>query len=259
MKILVCIKQVPDMESRFKVAASGTWFDENDLAWRINEYDEFAVEQGVQLKTAVAEADLTVLSIGPARVKEALKKALAMGCDRAVNIVDDAAHAKDCFQIASSIAAFAKDKGFDLIFTGMQSQDRGSGQVGVLVAEMLGIAALTTAVEFEYAADGDRSVSVRRELEGGMKAVVKAQTPALVTCQLGLNTPRYPTLPNIMKAKKKELIEIPIADLLSEEARLTTISLAYPEKKGSALVLEGEIGDLVDQVIGILKEKTAVL
>jgi len=256
MNILVCIKQVPDMESRFKVAASGTWFEESDLAWRINEYDEFAVEQAVKLKEQLGDADLTVLSIGPARVKEALKKALAMGCERAVNVVDPAAAEKDCFQIASTITAFAKDKNFDVIFTGMQSQDRGSGQVGVLVAEMLGIPALTTAVAFEYA---DNSVTIRRELEGGLRAIVKAQTPALVSCQLGLNTPRYPTLPNIMKAKKKELLEIPIGELLKEEARLKTLSLAYPEKKGSALILEGEIGELVDKVIGILKEKTSVL
>ena len=256
MNILVCIKQVPDMESRFKVAANGTWFEESDLAWRINEYDEFAVEQGVQLKTQLGEGDLTVLTVGPARVKEALKKALAMGCDRAVHLVDDLAHEKDSFQIASSIAAFAKDKNFDLILTGMQSQDRGSGQVGVLVAEMLGIPALTTAIGFEYT---DGSITVRRELEGGLKAVVKAQTPALVSCQLGLNTPRYPTLPNIMKAKKKELIEIPIDDLLKDGARVQALSLAYPEKKGSALILEGEVGELVDKVISILKEKTSVL
>jgi len=256
MNILVCIKQVPDMESRFKVDGAGTWFEESDLAWRINEYDEFAIEQAVQLKTELGDADLTVLSIGPARVKEAIKKALAMGCDRAVNVVDAAAHQKDSFQIASTIAAFAKDKSFDVIFTGMQSQDRGSGQVGVLVGEMLDIPVLTTAVAFAYE---DGAVTVRRELEGGMKAVVKAASPALVTCQLGLNTPRYPTLPNIMKAKKKELLEIPVADLLKEEAKLETLSLAYPEKKGSAQILEGDVGDLVEQVVQILKEKTAVL
>lgn len=256
MNILVCVKQVPDMESRFKVNAAGSWFEETDLAWRINEYDEFAVEQAVQLKEQLGEADLTVLSIGPARVKEALKKALAMGCDRAVQLIDDAPYEKDSFQIASSIAAFASEKGFDLIFTGMQSQDRGSGQVGVLVGEMLGIPTLTTAVEFTYEAG---AITVRRELEGGLKAVVKAQTPALVSCQLGLNTPRYPTLPNIMKAKKKELLEIPIAELLSREARLQSLSLAYPERKGSAQILEGEIDELVNKVTGILKEKTAVL
>ncbi len=256
MNILVCIKQVPDMESRFKIAATGTWFEESDLAWRINEYDEFAVEQAVQLKEQLGDADLTVLSVGPARLKEALKKVLAMGADRGVHILDDAALEKDSFQIASTIAAFAKDKNFDVIFTGMQSMDRGSGQVGVFLGELLNIPSLTTAVTFAYDAG---TITVRRELEGGLKAVVKAQTPALVSCQLGLNTPRYPTLPNIMKAKKKELLEFPIADLLQEPARLQALKLAYPEKKGSAQILEGDIGDLVDQVIGILKEKTAVL
>jgi len=255
MNILVCIKQVPDMESRFKVAANGTWIEESDLAWRMNEYDEYAVEQAVQLKEQEG-ADLTVLSIGPARVKEAIKKALAMGCDRGVQVVDEAAHEKDPFQIASVLAAFAREKNFDVIFTGMQSQDRGSGQVGVLLGEMLGIPVLTTAVEFAYA---DGAITVRRELEGGLKAVVKANAPAVVTCQLGLNTPRYPTLPNIMKAKKKELLEVPVGDLLSAEARLQTLSLNHPEKKGSAQILEGDVPELVEKVVQILKEKTAVL
>lgn len=256
MKILVCIKQVPDMESRFKVDASGTWYQQSDLAWRMNEYDEYAVEQAVQLKEQLDDADLTVLSIGPDRVKEAIKKALAMGCDRGVQVVDAAAHEKDPYQIASIIAAFAKDKGFDLIFTGMQSQDRGSGQVGVLVGEMLGLNTVTTAVGFEYA---DGAITVRRELEGGLKAVVKTRVPALVTCQLGLNTPRYPTLPNIMKAKKKELLEVPVAELLNAEAKLQTVNLAPPEKKGQAQILEGEVAELVEKVVQILKEKTAVL
>lgn len=256
MKILVCIKQVPDMESRFKVDASGTWYQQSDLAWRMNEYDEYAVEQAVQLKEQLDDADLTVLSIGPDRVKEAIKKALAMGCDRGVQVVDAAAHEKDPYQIASIIAAFAKDKGFDLIFTGMQSQDRGSGQVGVLVGEMLGLNTVTTAVGFDYA---DGAITVRRELEGGLKAVVKTRVPALVTCQLGLNTPRYPTLPNIMKAKKKELLEVPVAELLNAEAKLQTVNLAPPEKKGQAQILEGEVAELVEKVVQILKEKTAVL
>ena len=135
MKILVCIKQVPDMESKFKIDAAGTWYDNADLAWRMNEYDEYAVEQAVQLKEQVGEGDITVLCIGSDKVKETMKKALAMGCDRGVHVSDEAVSSKEPFQIASIIAAFAGDKGFDLIFTGMQSQDRGSGQVGVLVLE----------------------------------------------------------------------------------------------------------------------------
>ena len=256
MKILVCIKQVPDMESKFKVAASGKWYDTADLAWRMNEYDEYAVEQAVQVKEQVKDADLTVLCISGEQVKETMKKALAMGCDRGVHIADDKAAEKEPFEIAGIIAEFARDKQFDLIFTGMQSQDRGSAQVGVLVAEMLGIPSISTIVQFTYA---DGRIETKRELEGGVKAVVKAPVPALVTCQLGLNTPRYPTLPNIMKAKKKELLSLPVADLLKVDARQETGKMYFPVKKGGGLVLEGEIGQLADQLIQILKEKTGVL
>ena len=257
MKLLVCIKQVPDLESRFKPAADGLWFEETDLAWRMNEYDEYAVEQAVQLKEQLGnEPELTVLSIGPDRVVEAIKKALAMGADRAVHIHDPAPQGKDPWQIASLIAGYACDKGFDLIFTGMQSQDRGSAQVGVLVAELLGIASVTTLVGFSYS---DGVVNAKRELEGGVKGLVTLGLPALVTCQLGLNTPRYPTLPNIMKAKKKEIETIAVGSLPLEEAVAPTVSFHPPAKKGSGMVLEGEIADLVPRLLTILKEKTTVV
>ncbi len=256
MKILVCIKQVPDMESKFKVDAAGTWYDNADLAWRMNEYDEYAVEQAVQLKEQLGAGDITVLSIGPDKVKETMKKALAMGCDRGAHVSDSDVATREPLQIASVIAKYAADKDFDIIFTGMQSQDRGSGQVGVLIAEILGMPSVTTVVDFSYA---DGTVTAKRELEGGIKAVVTLTTPALFTSQLGLNTPRYPTLPNIMKAKKKELLSIPVADLLDAEPRQQTASLYFPEKKGGGLVLEGDVGDLAEQLVKILKEKTAVL
>jgi len=257
MKILVCIKQVPDMESRFKPNASGVWYEETDLAFRMNEYDEYAVEQAVQLKEQLGEApDVTVLSIGPDRVGETVKKALAMGCDRAVHIQDPAIHLKDPWQVASIIAAFARDKGFDLILTGMQSQDRGSAQVGVTVAERLGLPCATTLVGFAH---NDGTITVKRELEGGLKGVVRMRLPAVVTCQLGLNTPRYPTLPNIMKAKKKEFLTHPVAEFLREEALCATASFHPPAKKGGGLVLEGDVNDMADRLLGILKEKTAVV
>ena len=154
------------------------------------------------------------------------------------------------------IAEFSKDKGFELIFTGMQSQDRGSAQVGVLVAEMLNLPSISTMVDFAF---DSGQINAKRELEGGIKAKVSCTTPALVTCQLGLNTPRYPTLPNIMKAKKKELLSFEVADLLKVEAKQETAKIYFPEKKGGGLVLEGDAGDLADQLIQILKDKTAVL
>mgnify|MGYP001813900746 CR=1 FL=1 len=256
MNILVCIKQVPDMESRFKVDSGGTWYDTTELAWRMNEYDEYAVEQAVQLKEQVGDADITVLSIGSDKVKETIKKALAMGGDRGAHIVDNKVSSKEPAEIAGAIAEYARDKNFEVILTGMQSQDRGSAQVGGLVAEMLSLSAVTTIVDFSY---NDGRLEVKRELEGGLKAKVGLSCPALVTCQLGLNTPRYPTLPNIMKAKKKEMLSVPIEDLLKVAARQQTAKVYIPEKKGGGLVLEGEPSELADTLIKILKEKTGVL
>lgn len=255
MKVLVCIKQVPDMESKFKVNSEGIWFDEADLAYRMNEYDEYAVEQAVQFKEQLKDVDITVLSIGPERVKETIKKALAMGCDRGVHISSPEYYKHDSYEIASAIVEFAKDKEFDIIFTGLQSQDRGSAQVGIIISELLNIACVSTIVKFEY----EDSITVRRELEGGLKAIVKVSTPVVLTCQLGLNTPRYPTLPNIMKAKKKELLVFEMADLLKTDGLCETVKFYYPEKKGGALILEGDVSELADKLIVILKEKTSVL
>lgn len=257
MKILVCVKQVPDMESRFKPDSAGVWFDEADLAFRMNEYDEYAVEQAVQLKEQLGgEPELTVLSIGPDRVGEAIKKALAMGCDRGVHIQDTAAHMKDPWQIASVIAQFSRDQGYDLIFTGMQSQDRGSAQVGVMVAELLGYACATTLVGFSFE---NGTVTAKRELEGGVKGVVRLKLPAVVTCQLGLNIPRYPTLPNIMKAKKKDIQAIAVAELLKIEPAVVTERFYPPARKGGGIVLENDVNEMADKLLTILKEKTAVL
>jgi electron transfer flavoprotein beta subunit len=255
MKILICIKQVPDMESKFKINGEGNWYDRADLAWRMNEYDEYAVEQGVRLKEQVKDADLTVLCIGPDQVTETMKKALAMGCDRGVHIADADSYKREPIEIASMIAGFAKDKNFDIIFTGMQSQDRGSAQVGVMVAELLGIPAITTIVGFAF---DNGTVQVKRELEGGSKALVSATTPVVLTCQLGLNTPRYPTLPNIMKAKKKELLSL-APDTGGIGPRQETAAFYFPEKKGGGLVLEGDVAELADKLIQLLKEKTGIL
>jgi electron transfer flavoprotein beta subunit len=257
MKMLVCVKQVPDMESRFKVNSAGDWYDEQDLAFRMNEYDEYAVEQAIRVKEQLGgSADITVLSIGPDRVVEVIKKGLAMGCDRGVHLKDEHPYQKDPYQVASVIAAFARDKNYNLVFTGLLSQDRGSAQVGVTLAEMLGYACTTTLVGFEL---NGNVVTARRELEGGIRGIVKLKLPAVVTCQLGLNTSRYPTLPNIMKARQKELLVYPVTDFLNDESFTTTGKMVLPEKKGRGLILEGDINETADKLVAILKEKTTVL
>lgn len=245
------------MASRFKVNKDNVWYDEVDLAFRMNEYDEYAVEQAVQVKEKLgSEPDITVLSIGPDRLIEPIKKALAIGCDRGVHVQDNVSYQKDPWQIASAIAGFSRDKNFDLIFTGMQSQDRGSAQVGPILAELLGISCVTTVVGF---AIDNKVITAKRELEGGVKAVVKFSLPALITCQLGLNTPRYPTLPNIMKAKKKELLVFPVTDFLQEKEMTATGSAYAPTRKGSGILLEGDVNDMAQRLLDILKEKTTVV
>ena len=257
MKILACVKQVPDMDSRFRANAAGVWFDEADLAWRMNEYDEFAVEEAVRLKEQLGEApEVTVLSIGPGRVLEVIKKALAMGCDRGVHLRDPDIAFKDPWQVAGIIAAYAGGEGFDLIFTGMQSQDRGSAQVGVIAAELLGIPCVTTLVGFSF---DDGVIIARRELEGGARGVVRLRPPALFTCQSGLNSPRYPTLPNILKSRKKEIRTIPVEDLPASAPLSATTGFYPPARKGSGIVLEGELNGLVDRLMEILRGKCAAV
>jgi electron transfer flavoprotein beta subunit len=197
-----------------------------------------------------------VLSIGPGRVSESLRKALAMGCDRAIHIHDDESWKKDPYQIASMIHSQVSNENFDLIFTGMQSQDRGSAQVGVLLAGMLEIACSTTAIGFELK---DHTVTIRRELEGGMKSIVNMKLPALVTCQLGLNRPRYPTLPNIMKAKKKELKTVSVDEMNVPATMSLTKQIYTPARKGSGQVLDGDVKVSATRLVEILKEKTTVL
>ncbi len=257
MKVLVCVKQVPDMGGRFRPNGAGDWYSETDLVFRMNDCDENAVEQAVQLKEQLGgQPEVTVLSVGPARAGEVIRKALAMGCDRGVHVQDDAAAQRDPWQIASIIAGYARGRGFDLVLTGMQSQDRGSAQVGVFVAEMLGIACATTLVGL--ALDGG-GITAKRELEGGCRGLVRLQLPALLTCQLGLNVPRYPTLPNIMKAKKKPLDVVPAAQLLEADPRASTTRFFEPAKKSRGQILEGAVEDLIERLVATLREKTPAL
>jgi electron transfer flavoprotein beta subunit len=257
VKILVCIKQVPDLDSRFRPNANGVWFDETDLAWLMNEYDEYAVEQAILLKEQLGEApEVTVLSVGPDRALDVLRKALALGCDSGVHIRDAEASLKDPWQIAGIIAAYAKEEGFDLVFTGMQSRDRGSAQVGVLIAELLGINCVTTIVDFVF---DNGVITVKRELEGGSRGVVRLRAPALFTCQSGLNTPRYPTLPNILKSRKKEIRTIPVKDLPASVPLSVTTGFYPPTRNESGIVLEGELDSLADEVAEILRGKCAAV
>ncbi|NTW52505.1 MAG: electron transfer flavoprotein subunit beta/FixA family protein [Chlorobiaceae bacterium] len=257
MNILVCIKQVPDPGGRFMPNAAATWFDDAGLVFRMNDCDEYAVEEALRLKELLGGTpEVTVLSVGPMRVVETIRKALAMGCDRGVHIDDPEASERDPWQIASMIAGHAMNRTYDLIFTGMQSEDRGSAQVGVLVAEKLGVSCVSGIMAFEWS---DHSVTVERELEGGIRGIARLKSPALLTCQQGLNIPRYPTLPNIMKSKKKE-ISVLRPEEVGVDASLSSVAgFRHHERKNAGRILEGEVGQIADQVVAMLDAKTKVL
>jgi electron transfer flavoprotein beta subunit len=245
------------MEGHFTPNAAGNWFDETGLAWRMNEYDAVAVEEAVRLKESLGGgARVMALSIGPARAVEAIRKALAMGCDDGVHIEDPEALERDPWQIASMIAGFAAGRGFDLIFTGMQSEDRGSAQVGLLAAERLGVASVTGITAFEWR---DGSTTVERELEGGRRCRLRLKSPALLTCQPGLNTPRYPTLPNIMKSKRAALTVLSPDSVGLESPKVSSENFRPHERNAEGVILEGDAETLAARVCEILETRTAVL
>ncbi|WP_419779779.1 electron transfer flavoprotein subunit beta/FixA family protein [Maridesulfovibrio sp.] len=252
MKILICIKQVPDLEARFTLKEDGS-LDESNLVWRMNKYDTYAVEQGLLFKDQGHASTVDVLTVGRQRAQAALRKALEMGADSGVHVLDEAEDVATPFETAKTIAAYAKDNNYDLILCGQQSEDFGNAQVGPMLGEMLLFATVTGVIEFSF--EQARFV-LERELEQGRRCKVSVPAPAVISCQSGLNLPRYPTFPNIMKAKKKPLITIAADELLDLSAKRDE-RLVVPEKSG-CLVMSGAVEKLAEDVADILKLRLAV-
>ena len=215
MKIVVIVRQTPDTEAKIQANASGNGIETSDIKWILNPFDEFAVEEAVQIKEATG-AELIVLTVGPDRSVEALRTALAMGGDSSIHIKDESFGEMDSYALAKVIASKIKAMGdVDLIFAGKKWIDEESGQVAIQVAEELAIpqATLATRVAVD---EGAKKVKVQSEIEGGQR-IVEMTFPALITCERGLNEPRYASLPGIMKAKKKPLEEVLIDSIDLEE------------------------------------------
>src|SRR6185295_14012976 len=221
MKIAVCIKQVPNTEARLRVSRDGRWLDEEDLPFIINESDEYALEEGLRIAEKTG-GEVAVFSLGPERVKEALRKALAVGAARAVHLSDPAFQRGDALAagraLAAAIARDTRDK-FDLVLTGSQSDDVGYGGTGSVIAGHLGWPNvwLVMGVELE---EGNQSAKVTREMESGVNEVSRVRLPAVLEIQAGLNHPRYASLKGIMAAKKKEIAAVTPADLDLDAAQV---------------------------------------
>lgn len=248
MNILVIVKQTFDTEEPIQIENGA--ISEDDIRFILNPYDEYAVEQAVQVKEEHG-GEVTAVSVGPERHESALRTALAMGADKAV-LIDDSLTG-DEFVVSKALAAFAKQGSYDFIFGGQMSTDTASGQLGPRLAEELGIPFVTAILTFKL--EGDKAV-VERDREGNAETL-EVPLPALLTAQQGLNEPRYPSLPNLMKAKKKPLERVAGSELgLSDDdrtPRTKTVEYLLPPVKAAGRMLSGPLQGQVRELVNLLQ------
>lgn len=252
MNILVLMKQTFDTEE--KIVLEGGKVKEDGVQYIINPYDEYAIEEAIVLREKFG-GEVTVISLGPARAEEALRKALAMGADHGVHINDESLFG-DEYKAAKMLAEYIKNQQFDILLGGNQAVDDGSGQVAVRVAELLGIPHISTITKLEI--DGAK-VTAHRDAEGDLE-IVEASLPVLVTAQQGLNEPRYPSLLGIRKANKIPLQVVGAADLsVAASVKNETVETFLPKAKTGGRILEGETAERVKQLVALLRSEEKVI
>jgi len=257
MKIAVCIKQVVTREWQLRVADSGTWIRDADASFELNEPDAYALEEALRLKEKHG-GEVVVCSAGPARSAQVIREALARGADRAIHVESDALATADAFAVAGAIADAIRDEAFDLVLTGLQSDDQGFGQVGVVLAEALGMPHATIIMEVQVTdAAGHSGLRVKRELEGGWFQWVTLPLPALLTIQSGINQLRYATLKGIMAAKKKEIRKVAPASL--PPASQTIRRIAFPEKAKRTEMISGSAAEAAKTLVTKLRDEARVI
>jgi electron transfer flavoprotein beta subunit len=257
MKIAVCIKQVVTREWHVRVNESGTWIRDRDAGWELNEPDAYALEEALRLKERHG-GEVVVLSAGPARVAQVLREALARGADRAIHVQSDSLAEADALTVAVELARVLRDEKPDLILTGLQSDDQGFAQVGVMLAEKLDLPHATIVMEVQVApGEGGGNVRVKRELEGGWFQWISMPVPAALTIQSGINQLRYATLKGIMAAKKKELRVVAAA---TESAARQRIAAMYvPQKSNKTRMISGAPQQAAGELIKLLRDEARVL
>ena len=257
MKILVCMKQVPQKDAPLKLNESGTWIRE-DVSYEVNEPDAYALEEALRQKEKSGGGEVVVITAGPARAQTVLREALAKGADRAIHLEDDRFVGLDAFNIAKAIAAAIKDEQFDMIFTGLQSDDYGYAQTGVLLAELLGWPHATIIMQIEK---NDGGIRVKRELEGGYFQFVQVPLPAVLTIQSGINKLRYATLIGIKQAKNKPLRKVTwdeVSGAMGEN--LQKIEKLYiPQKTKKTEYLEGAPAEIAKKLVEKLRNEVRVI
>ena len=263
MKTLVLVKQVPNADSPFRLNAQGTWVDEGNLTFGLNDYDRYALEEALRLKDKGAATEVVALSVGPERAATALRTCLATGADRAIHVKDDRLAGADPLAIARVIVQAIREEGFGLVLGGLQADDDNHTQTPGLVARLLGRPCATAVVKLELRG---AMVRVERELENQRVQVLDLTLPAVVAVQTGINEPRYASLKGIMAAKKKEIRTVGLQDLGLDAgqvggsaARLRTVRLAPPPKGKGAEILTGSPDDVARELVRRIREKTGVI
>jgi electron transfer flavoprotein beta subunit len=257
MKIIIAIKQVPARDSQLRISPSGKWIEDADLSFEINEPDAYALEEGLQLKEKHG-GEVVVLCAGPARAAQTIREALAKGADRAIHIEEENLGAFDPLATARLLAAALQPEAPDLILTGLQSDDFGYGQTGVILAELLGLPHATIIMQVEKQ---DQSIRVKRELEEGWFQHVEIPLPALLTIQSGISKLRYATLMGIKKAKSKELKRLTAADLgaTAGPPNIVLDRVYLPERTKRTQLFEGDPKQAAAQLVEKLKFEARVL
>lgn len=256
MKIIVCVKQVPAKDSHLRIDDAQQWVRETDLSYEINEPDAFALEEGLRLKEKHG-GEVIAVGAGPPRAASAIREALAKGADRGIHIEHEQLGRLDSPTAARAIAAAVRHEGFDLILTGLQSDDLGYAQTGVILAELLGAPHATIIMEVEKQ---DGGIKVKRELEAGWFQYVEMPLPALLTIQSGINKVRYATLMGIKKAKTKELKRLTPADLgVDLQPRQSLRRIYVPQKTKRTQLIEGSPKEAAAALVEKLKFEARVL
>ena len=256
MKIAVLIKQVPGSESALPINDSNNWIDESAATFVMNPPDNFALEEALLIKEREEGGEVIVLSMGPSRVQKVIREGLAKGADRGIHIEEESQIEIDPLIIAQRFADVLKEENCDLILTGLQSDDTGMGQTGVLIGEMLGLSTATLVVETNVV---KQDIKIKRELESGWFQWVQLPLPASISIQSGLNTPRYPSLKGIMGAKKKEIKIVSTSELTCRTKNQLMENIYVPKASKKTEVIDGPVDKTVERIVEILKSEIKVV
>ena len=252
MKIAVLIKQVPGSESPLPLVSSQDWLDESQVAYIMNESDNYGLEEALQIREKNNDGEVVVVSLGPDRTQKVIREALSKGADRAIHIQTDGNYPTDPLAAASLFADALKGEDFDIIFSGLQSDDLGYGQTGVILGELLGMSTATLAMATEIL---DNKIKVKRELEAGYFQWVTMSLPASISVQSGCNTPRYPSLKGIMGAKKKE-INVVIPSVGDQNQSIKKIYA--PNTNKETVMIEGSVDQVVEKLVTVFRNEIKI-